>query len=126
VQAELDSRGTTVEQRRTRYDEWRAQRARDIATRPTPTPWQHLRRSTAPAMVVVFGVLGWVLAGVFRPTFTRAAVGWLAAWLLSQIAGGHIVDMLDLPHSQPAWWVAPAIISTLALVLFATSQRRRA
>jgi hypothetical protein len=122
VRAELDSRGTTLEQRRARYDEWRTQ----TATGPTPTPWEHLRRSTAPVMAAVFGLIGWMLGGVIRPTFTRAATWWLAAWLSSQIAGGHIVDMLDLPPPQPAWWVMPAIAGTLALALHATSHRRRA
>lgn len=113
--------GMTQEQRRARYEQFSAQQEQRIASRPVPSPWQSLRRSTAPLMVVVFGAIGWILSGLVRPTFTSAATWWLAAWLASLMFEGrqaHVVaHVLDLPLSQPAWWVFPALTGMTALAL---------
>ena len=109
--------GLTQEQRRARYEQFAAQHEQRIASGPRPAPWQSLRRSTAPLMVVVFGAIGWVLGGLVRPTFTRAAGWWLAAWLASLAVEGRASDVLGLPHPTIAWWVFPALTGMAALSL---------
>ena len=115
----------TVEERRARYEQYLALQKQAIAMRPVRPLWQPLQRSTAPLMVVIFGLAGWGLGGLVRPTLTRALIGWLIAWLTSVIAEGRVADVLGLPYPRPAWWVFPTLASTAALSLLIAARRRR-
>ena len=94
VLRQLGYAGTTVEERRARYDQYLAMRANTIAKRAVRTPWQRLRRSTAPVMVIAFGGIGWALGGLLRPTLFRAAIWWLTAWLVSLMVEGRVSGVL--------------------------------
>jgi hypothetical protein len=116
----------SVEERRARYEQYVAMQARVMAQRPAHKLWQPLQRSTAPLMVVIFGLIGWGLGAVLRPTLARAVVAWLIAWLASLAAEGRISDVLDLPHPVAAWWLLPALAGIVALSLLVRPVIRRA
>ena len=115
----------TVEERRARYEHYLAMQQQAVALRPARSLWQPLQRSTAPLMVVIFGLIGWGVGGLVRPTFTRALIWWAIAWLTSLIAEGRVAHVLGLPSSRPAWWVFPAIASMAALSLLLAARHRR-
>lgn len=122
VVPELDM---TQEQRRARYEQFAAQHQQRIASRPVPAPWQSLRRSTAPLMVVIFGMVGWGLGGIVRPTLPRALIWWAIAWLTSLIAEGRVSDVLNLPHPPIPGWVFPALTAMAALSLLVVTRGSR-
>jgi hypothetical protein len=117
--------GLTQEERRARYERFSAAQAGAIAARQVRTPWESLRRSTAPVTVMAFGAMGWALGGLLTPTLRRAAMWWLAAWLVGLIAEGRVSNVLSLPHFRLAWWVLPALTATAALSLMTAARRRR-
>ncbi len=67
---------TTIEHRRAQYEQfmmWRAEQA----AKPVSLTWsQQLRRYAPVALAVLFGMIGWTLAGLGGATFTRAAMWW--------------------------------------------------
>ena len=115
----------TVEERRARYEQYLAMQTQAVARRPARPLWQPLQRSTAPLMVVIFGMVGWGLGGVVRPTLARALSWWLIAWLTSLIAEGRVSDVLGLPHPPIASWVFPALTSIAAVSLMHAARRSR-
>lgn len=122
---ELRDATSTPEQRQARYEQFMASRAQQIAKVTQPTPWERLRRSTATALGILFGAIGWLLGGVVRPTWPRAFAGWAMAWLLTMIADGRLPDLLGLPHLGFSWWTLPAMMAATALALVVANRRSR-
>jgi hypothetical protein len=120
---ELRDATSTPEQRRVRSEQFLASRAEQVAKVTQPTPWERLRRSNATALGILFGITGWLLAGVIRPTWPRAVACWAIAWQLTMIADGRLSDLLSLPHLRFSWWTLPAILAAMALTLLLAERR---
>jgi hypothetical protein len=118
---------TTLEQRResfTRFDTWRAEQ---IAKRPprTRTWTQSLRRFQPAALAVLFGVMGWTLAGLAAPTFTRALLWWglMAAAMLTLSATPGLFMRIAV-HRLPYYWMTVPIFAAVTAALIVASRRK--
>lgn len=116
---------STVEERRARYEQFKDWRSQQAAKEPPgPSTWHRLRRSTLPVMAALFGLVGWNLGAVARPTITRALIWWGLAWLLTLIANGRMTNMLGLPGFWFTWWTMPAVTAVASLALMLAGARQ--
>jgi hypothetical protein len=94
----------TFEQRRARYDRYMAWRAEQEAKQPPVTWLQRVQQLRPVALAVLFGVMGWTLAGLGPATLGRAA-GWWALMFVATLSFGSMpgtltgIGMPILPHS---------------------------
>lgn len=115
---------STPESRRASYERYLAQMAGWRAGQPTP--WQRLRRSSVPVLAALFGIIGWNLAGMVRPTVVRALVWWGVAWFAMLAVDGQIASLFRLANfRRPAWWVLPVMTGLAALALVLANRRPR-
>jgi hypothetical protein len=95
---------STIEERRANHERFMMWQAGQEARRPPLTMAQRLRRMQPAALAVVFGVMGWTLAGLGPVTLSRAAMWW-ALMFLATLAFGVMpraltgVAMPILPHT---------------------------
>jgi hypothetical protein len=115
---ELRDATSTPEQRKARYEQFRGSVAQQRANAPPPpTPWQRLTRSNTTVLAVLFGVIGWMLGGLARPTLPGAIAGWAVVSLLVMLLDDRLSTMLGLPGFGLSWWTLPAVAAALALAL---------
>ncbi len=114
---------TTPESRRASYEKFVAWAETQRVDGPAPTPWQRLTRSSTPILAALFGIIGWNLAGVLRPTIMRAFVWWGVAWFAMLAFDGRIASLFRVASfRRPAWWVLPAMAVAAALALALASR----
>lgn len=118
-------RGTsTIEQRRAAHTRFMAMRAEWQARQPPLTTLQRARRLQPVALAVLFGVMGWTLAGLGPATIGRAA-GWWALMFVATLAFGVMPRTLmgagarGLPHA-----LALPLFGAIALALLAAHARQ--
>lgn len=110
---------TTLEQRRDAYEQFRARRAEYEAAQPVLTAQQRLRRLQPVVLAVMFGVMGWTLAGLGPVTFSRAAMWWLFIYAASLAFGVMPATLTGTPiRGVPHDYAIPMFgAATLALVV---------
>lgn len=117
---------STPEARRASYEKFLAWAETQRVDRPMPTPWQRLQRSSTPLLAALFGIIGWNLAGVVRPTVMRAFVWWCVAWFAMLAFDGRLAALLRVANfHRPSWWVLPVICGIAALALAVVNRRSR-
>jgi hypothetical protein len=115
---------TTPESRRASYEKFLAWAETQRVDRPAPTPWQRLGRSSLPVLAALFGIIGWNLAGVIRPTVMRAFVWWGVAWFAMLAFDGRLASLFRVASfRRPAWWILPVMAGLAALALILASTR---
>jgi hypothetical protein len=116
---------STPETRRASYEKFLTWAETQRVDHPEPTPWQRLLRSSLPMLAVLFGIIGWNLAGVLRPTVMRAFVWWGVAWFAMLAMDGRIASIFRVANfRRPAWWVLPLMTGLAALAVTIASTRR--
>lgn len=116
---------TTPESRRERYEKFLVWVEQQRIDRPEPTPWQRLQRSSTPSLAALFGIIGWNLAGVLRPTAMRAFVWWGVAWFAMLAMDGRVAPIFKVANfRRPAWWLLPMMAGIAALALTIANTRR--
>ena len=115
---------TTPEQRRAAYERFQEWRRRNEEKQPVLTAQQHLRRMQPVALAVLFGVMGWTLAGLGRVTFTRAAMWWLFIYAASLAFGVMPQALTGLPLRGVPYDYAIPIFGSAALALVVASWRQ--
>jgi hypothetical protein len=110
---------TTIEQRRAAYERFQAQRAEHDAAQPALTGQQYLRRLQPVALAVLFGVMGWTLAGLGNVSYSRAAMWWLFVYTASLACGVMPARLTGMPiRGVPYEYALPIFgAATLALVI---------
>jgi len=117
---------STPETRRASYETFLVWAEQQRVDRPLPTPWQRLQRSSTPILAALFGIIGWNLAGVVRPTVMRALVWWGVAWFAMLAMDGRIASIFRVANfGRPAWWVLPVMTGIAALGLIVVNRRSR-
>lgn len=117
---------STPESRRASYARFLAENEQRRADRPVPTPWQRLSRSSTPILAALFGIIGWNLAGVIRPTVTRALVWWGVAWFAMVAMDGRLAMLFRVANFQRLpWWAMPVAAGAAALALIVANRRSR-
>ena len=119
-----EQRLSTLEQRRESYQRFEAMRAEREARRPPLTWAQRLRRSQPVAYAILFGVMGWTLAGLAAPTLARAA-GWWALMVVAMLtlAASPAVYLGVALRRLPSWTTLP-LFTLVAMALVTASWRR--
>ena len=116
---------TTLEQRRAAYERFQEWRLRNEAKQPALTAQQHLRRMQPVALAVLFGMMGWTLAGLGPLTFSRAAMWWLFIYAASLTFGVMPQALTGLPLRGVPYDYAIPIFGAATLALVMGSWRRR-
>ena len=76
-------------------------------------------------LAVLFGAIGWILAGLVQPTMTRAIVWWAVTWFAMLAVDGRISSLVGVGNfRRPAWWALPVMTAIAALALTIVSTRR--
>jgi hypothetical protein len=110
---------STIEQRRADFERFAAWRAEQEAKRP-PLTWQRqLVRYQPAALAILFGVMGWTLAGLGPVSFTRGAAWWLLIYAAMLAFGGipRTISGLAMPILPTTYSVPIFGAITLALVI---------
>ena len=117
---------TTVEERRARFERYRAQM--DAVRWVPPITWSSRVTQWSPVfLALVFAIMGWMLAGFGKPTVQRGVAWWALMFtaivtmtrLLSYFAG------VPMPR-PPQWAILPIFTSImLALIVGARTFRKR-
>ena len=112
------------DQRRTIFEPLVADWDREMRD-ATGTSWQRLQQSGTPVLAVLFGIIGWNLAGLVSPTLTRAIVWWGVAWFATLAVDGRLASLFKVANFERLpWWALPAAIASTALALVIASSRR--
>lgn len=112
-------RQTTIEQRRADYERFMAARAQHDATRPPLTWAQRLIRFQPVGLAMLFGVMGWTLAGLGPVSYVRAAMWWALMYLATLTFGGmpRTITGLAGPVLPHAYAIPVFTLATTALVI---------
>ena len=117
---------STIEQRRAQYERFLAWRAQYHAKQP-PLTWPQLVRRYQPvAFAVIFGTIGWTLAGLGAPSVRRAALWWGLMYMALLAFGGTPTLLTGVPFATriPDWTALP-LLSVIAAALVIASWRQR-
>ena len=118
----------TLEQRRADYQRGARWRAEQESKQPPLTLAQRLRRMQPVVLAILFGIMGWTLAGLGPPTFARAAMWWLFVYAASLAFGVMPRALTGLPiRGVPYDYAVPMFgTATLALAIasWCTKERR--
>jgi hypothetical protein len=114
---------TTIEERRAEYERFMAVRSAQQQPRPLSRS-QQLRRYQPVALAILFGMMGWTLAGLGPVSFTRAAGWWLLMYAALLAFGGmpRTISGLAAPVLPNAYAIPAFGAMTMALI--STSWRR--
>lgn len=113
---------TTIEQRKERHQRYEAWRAEQESKRPPLTWQQRLTRLQPAILAILFGVMGWTLAGLGGASMPRAAMWWALMYLLTLTMSGQISVALRatrLPH-----WIMLPTFAALTLTLVIAARHR--
>jgi hypothetical protein len=120
---------TTLEERRAAFERYQAWRAQDQNQRPLLTAQQQLRRMQPAALAIVFGLMGWTLAGLGPVSYRRAVMWWMLIYAASLAFGVMPRALTGIPiRGVPYEYALPMFgLATLALVIaswWRTEERR--
>lgn len=126
--AAREARGPlTLEQRRAGYERFMTLRAEHEAKRPPLTWIQRVRRLQPVALAVLFGVMGWTLAGLGPASINRAAAWWALMLFATLAFGAMLRTLTGVPTRMlPQSYALPLFGAiTLALLVSAARQNSR-
>ena len=114
---------TTLDQRRESFKRFEAWRAEHMARQPPrPVTWRGLAFRYQPvALAVLFAMMGWTLAGLAAPTFTRALLWWglMAAAMLTLSATPGLFMRIAV-NRFPYWTTVPIFAAVTAALIVAS------
>ena len=119
----------TVGERREQYAKFQVwleeQRAKDA-----PPTWPELIRSMQPAaLAILFGIMGWTLAGIGSPSIPRAMAWWLLIYVTTLGFGGLLasaVGEMSFWNARIQYWMAVPVITAMTASLMFAARRQRA
>jgi hypothetical protein len=112
---------TTREQRRAAFERFQAWRQQNEAKAPVPTAQQHLRRMQPVALAILFGVMGWTLAGLGPATFSGAALWWVFIYGASLAFGAMPRALSGIPlRGVPYEFALPMFGAVTAALVIAS------
>jgi hypothetical protein len=116
----------TIEERRekhARFMVWlEEQRAKDA-----PPTWRENANRMQPAVLaILFGIMGWTLAGIGSPSIPRAMTWWLLMYLTTLGFGGllaSVVGEMSFWSARIQYWMAIPVIAVITASLIFASRR---
>lgn len=115
----------TREQRLENFKRFETWRAEQIAKEP-PLTWRQRAWGFQPAVLaVLFGIMGWLLAGLAAPSLGRAAFWWGVMCLAAFAFSGSLQTMAGFafPFRLPHWATVPAFAVMAVALLVASAHR---
>lgn len=114
----------TPERRAERMEQFNRWVAAQRAARPQPpvTVESFFTRYSFTILIVTFGVMGWALAGLRRPTIARALGWWAMAWLLLFVP--TIANRFSPFGWRPPYWLPTLLFGMSAVGLLLAAARR--
>jgi hypothetical protein len=107
-----------IDERRASFERFMAMRAEREAQRPGLSWTQMLRRAQPVALAVMFGVMGWTLAGLGIASVGRAALWWGLMFSAALTFGSTPPALTGLAFSTRATeWMALPLFATLTLLI---------
>jgi len=120
----------TVEERRERHASFMVWLEEQRAKEPAPTWPERLARMQPAVLAILFGVMGWTLAGMGSPSISRAMTWWLLMYLMTLGFGGllaSVVGEMSFWSARIQYWIAiPAITAMTASLMLAARRSPRA
>lgn len=116
----------TVEERRERHERFMAWLEEQRAKEPPPT-WQERVARTQPAVLaILFGIMGWTLAGMGSPSIPRAMMWWSLMYLTTLGFGGllaSVVGEMSFWSARIQYWMGIPVIAAITVILIFASRR---
>jgi hypothetical protein len=116
----------TIDERREKYASFMVwleeQRAKDAP----PTWAQRINRLQPAVLAILFGIMGWTLAGMGSPSMARAMSWWLLMYLTTLGFGGllaSVVGEMAFWNAQIQHWMALPVIAAITASLIFASRR---
>ncbi len=115
---------STPEQRAERLEQSNRWTAARRATRPQPpaTAESFVRRYSFTILIVAFGLMGWALGGLRRPTLASAVGWWAMTWLVLFVP--TIVSRFSPFGWRPPYWLPTLLFGLSAVGLLLSAARR--
>ena len=110
----------TLEQRRERAERFVAWLSEQDAKSPPLTWEQQLRRFQPVALGVLFGVMGWTLGGLGKPSFARAAWWWALMYVAKLTVSGMVGSLFGYSNGIPRSTTLPLFALATAALLMAS------
>jgi hypothetical protein len=108
---------TTSEERRARFDRFHAQLDAWRQKDPPPTWSERLTEWSPVLLSAVFAAMGWMLAGLARPTIGRG-IAWWGLMFTAVVAMTRILSyLIGVPMPRPPQWVMPAVFVAVTAAL---------
>lgn len=119
-QRELTS---TVEERRARFERFRARMEAMRQQDPPPTIGDRITQFRPVALSVIFAIMGWTLAGLGTPTVTRG-LGWWALMFAAAITlTGLLTSLIQVRMLPAPQWAMLPLFGVTALALVTAARR---
>lgn len=115
-------RETTLEERRARYERYRAWLAK-LPKDPPPTWSERFAQLSPVILAMIFALSGWVLAGLGPVTVTRGT-GWWALVFAAIVAMTRVLsNVIQIPMPRPPQWVIVPLFASMMFMLVIASVR---
>ena len=117
----------TVEERRERYARCEVWLEEQRAKEAPPTWLARLRRMQPAGLAILFGIMGWTLAGMGSPSISRAMAWWMLMYVTTLAFGGllaSVVGEMSFWNARIQYWMAMPVIAVITGSLIVASRRR--
>lgn len=116
----------TVEERREKYERFMVWLEEQRAKEPAPTWPERFARMQPAVLAILFGIMGWTLAGMGSPSIPRAMMWWLLMYLTTLGFGGllaSVVGGMSFWSARIQYWMAVPVITAMTASLMLASRR---
>jgi hypothetical protein len=116
----------TVEERRERYARFQVWLDEQRAKQPPPTWRARAMRMQPAVLAVLFGAMGWTLAGLSTPTVSRALLWWMLVYVTTLGFGGllaSVVGEMSFWNGRIQHWMAVPVFTLMTASLMLAARR---
>ena len=116
----------TVEERREKYARFMVWLEEQRAKDPAPTLRERIARLQPAVLAILFGVMGWTLAGMGSPSIPRAMMWWGLMYLTTLGFGGllaPVVGEMSFWNAHIQYWMAVPVIAAMTASLMLAARR---
>jgi hypothetical protein len=116
----------TVEERREKYARFMVWLEEQRATDAPPTWQERIARMQPVVLAILFGIMGWTLAGMGSPSIPRALVWWVLMYKATLAFGGLLtfgVGEMSFWNARIQFWMAIPVIAAITGSLILASRR---
>jgi hypothetical protein len=116
----------TVGERRERYAKFQVWLEQERAKDAPPTWPERIRRMQPAVLAILFGIMGWTLAGMGSPSIPRAMAWWMLMYVTTLGFGGllaSVVGEMSFWNARIQYWMAVPVITAMTASLILAARR---